>query len=258
MKKIIRNKPLSREDESIKYIKEHEPPEGYIVAFSGGKDSIVMYDLVKKADVKYFPYYVSSGLEPPEMVKFVITEYPEVKVVRPKVPYWKLIHKHGYPTGNRRWCCYHLRKEPMEGINIHRLVGVRAEESARRKKLPRTAKVGTGKKAYILYKPIFHWLEWEVWDYIESNDLKYPELYDQGLGRVGCMVCPFHSYKVHMVYKKRWPKTFNMFEKMMKKMWRERGYDQHISFEAFVDNWYRGKYLSIDRLEKDAKKRLLL
>ena len=38
---------------AIKTLKEHEPPEGYYVAFSGGKDSIVILDLVRRAGVKH-------------------------------------------------------------------------------------------------------------------------------------------------------------------------------------------------------------
>jgi phosphoadenosine phosphosulfate reductase len=39
-------------ERAVKILKENEPPEGYFVAFSGGKDSIVVYDIVKKANVK--------------------------------------------------------------------------------------------------------------------------------------------------------------------------------------------------------------
>jgi len=69
---------------AIAVIKEYEPPEGYHVAFSGGKDSIVVYDLVKKAKVKHQAYFAMTTVDPPELLKFIKKSYPEVKWVRPK------------------------------------------------------------------------------------------------------------------------------------------------------------------------------
>jgi 3'-phosphoadenosine 5'-phosphosulfate sulfotransferase (PAPS reductase)/FAD synthetase len=40
------------EDEALHFIKEHEPPEGYMGLFSGGKDSCVIKHLAKQAGVK--------------------------------------------------------------------------------------------------------------------------------------------------------------------------------------------------------------
>ena len=44
---------IDKVDLAIRRIKLHEPPEGYYVAFSGGKDSCVILDLVKRAGVKF-------------------------------------------------------------------------------------------------------------------------------------------------------------------------------------------------------------
>jgi len=44
-------------DEAVSFIREHEPPEGYFVAFSGGKDSIVALELVRMADVRHRCFY---------------------------------------------------------------------------------------------------------------------------------------------------------------------------------------------------------
>jgi phosphoadenosine phosphosulfate reductase len=48
---------------SIERIKHYEPPEGYYLAFSGGKDSIVIHKLAEMADVKFTAHYNYSGLD---------------------------------------------------------------------------------------------------------------------------------------------------------------------------------------------------
>jgi len=55
---------LEKDLESIAFIQEHEPPEGYFLGFSGGKDSVVLYDLTVRAGVKFQAYYsCKKGLE---------------------------------------------------------------------------------------------------------------------------------------------------------------------------------------------------
>ena len=55
----------TKEEEAIEFIRMHEPPEGYFLGFSGGKDSVVLYDLTQKAEVKFEAYYSSTGLDAP-------------------------------------------------------------------------------------------------------------------------------------------------------------------------------------------------
>jgi phosphoadenosine phosphosulfate reductase len=40
-------------DEAIEFMREHEPPEGYTLADSFGKDSTVLWELAKMAGVKF-------------------------------------------------------------------------------------------------------------------------------------------------------------------------------------------------------------
>jgi phosphoadenosine phosphosulfate reductase len=231
----------TKEQEAIEFIREHEPPEGYFLGFSGGKDSTVLYDLTKRAGVKFQAYYSATGIDAPEVVKFIREKYPDVIHCRPKESFFALIPKKGYPTKWTRWCCDKLKKEPTKHIQLkHRLMGIRAEESARR--ASRNVVDTLGK--WTIYKPIFHWFEWEVWDYIEFHGLPYCSLYDEGFSRLGCVVCPFVDGRKLLIHKARWPKIYAGFEKAMKKLWntghiQKRGYD--VTFEEFLSNWYRGK-----------------
>ena len=63
---------------AIDRIKSFEPPEGYFVAYSGGKDSDVVLDLVKRSGVKYDAHFSVTSVEAPETIYYIRNEHPEV------------------------------------------------------------------------------------------------------------------------------------------------------------------------------------
>lgn len=101
-------------DESIAFLREHEPPDGYFVGFSGGKDSIVTLKLCEISGVKHRAYYSATGIDPPELVKFIKREYPYVTWLRPKHSFWWYISKNTPPLRAARWCCDKLKKDPSK------------------------------------------------------------------------------------------------------------------------------------------------
>ena len=50
---------------AIGRLKAFEPPEGYFLAFSGGKDSQAVYHLAKLAGVKFDAHYSLTTVDPP-------------------------------------------------------------------------------------------------------------------------------------------------------------------------------------------------
>ena len=50
---------------AIQRLKNFEPPDGYFVAFSGGKDSQCIYHLCEMAGVKFDAYYSVTSVDPP-------------------------------------------------------------------------------------------------------------------------------------------------------------------------------------------------
>jgi len=242
----------SKTDLSVEFIQKHEPLEGYFVGFSGGKDSQVVYDLVKKSGVKYQVYYSATGIDPPELVKFIRQYYPEVIWKRPNwhghKSFFGMIPEKGFPTKMARWCCDKLKKDPTKKVPLsHRIMGIRAEES--HKRAVRGQVDGIKYLKQTIYKPIFHWLEWEIWDYLKSNNIKYCSLYNEGFHRLGCVVCPFicsPNRKALDKHKARWPKYYVAFEKAMLKLWNNKEKMRRtklglcIDFDEFLDRWYRG------------------
>jgi phosphoadenosine phosphosulfate reductase len=233
-------------DEALSFIKAHEPPEGYFVAFSGGKDSLVTLELTRMAAVKHQAFYTYSGIEPPEVARFIKESYPEVTFLYPETSYWKLIKKKFPPLRTKRWCCDFLRKYPTRKIPLkHRLMGMRIEESKDRGERPRMER-HTREKT-IVYKPIFLWKGWAVWEFIERYCIAYPSLYDEGWDRIGCVVCPFIcSPSMNHINRnrKRWPGIYKAFEHAVTEWFLARKGEganlRERTPEEYLDNWYRG------------------
>lgn len=178
------------------------PPEGYYVAFSGGKDSVVILDLVKRSGCKYDAHYNITGIDPPELYYFIRDNFPEVERHRPETTIWKLIEKKGLPPTRRiRYCCEFLKERG--GADRFVVTGVRWAESARRgKRRIVEACYRDSRKHYI--NPIIDWTSTDVWEYIRSRGLKYCSLYDEGWKRIGCILCPMNTNRLKEC--ERWPK----------------------------------------------------
>ncbi len=68
------------------------------VAFSGGKDSTVLLDLVWSINPRIPAVFVDTGLEYPEIREFVKSYGDRVVWLKPKMPFNQVIEKYGYPV----------------------------------------------------------------------------------------------------------------------------------------------------------------
>ena len=123
---------------SIKRLKQFEPDEGYYLAFSGGKDSVVIKRLAQMAGVKFDAHYNVTSVDPPELVRFVLDEHKDVSFDIPHdsdgspITMWNLIpRKLMPPTRLVRYCCAELKER--SGADRWVVTGVRWAESVRRK-----------------------------------------------------------------------------------------------------------------------------
>lgn len=119
--------------------------EGYYLAFSGGKDSVVIKKLADMAGVKYDAHYSLTTVDPPELVRFIKEKYPDVSIDKryykkdgknvkagQQITMWNLIpEKKMPPTRLARYCCEALKESGGDGRLV--MTGVRWAESANRK-----------------------------------------------------------------------------------------------------------------------------
>lgn len=125
-------------EKAIDALRSFEPPEGYYVAFSGGKDSVVVKALCDMAGVKYDAHYRITSVDPPELVRFIKESYPDVSMDYPRyadgtvATMWNLIPKKKMPpTRVVRYCCDILKESGGEGRMT--VTGVRWAESNNRR-----------------------------------------------------------------------------------------------------------------------------
>lgn len=195
---VSENRPIFLSESvktSIEMIRMMEPPDGYYLAFSGGKDSIVLHRLAEMAGVKFQAHYHLTSCDPPPLIKYIRANYKSVIHDRPSETMWTLIPKRLMPpTRLARYCCEVLKEGFGEGRVI--LMGVRWAESPRRRKTWKTINY-CKMKGTVKINPILFWTNDEIWEFIRAEGLPYCELYDQGFKRIGCVGCP-------MSYRRRW------------------------------------------------------
>lgn len=255
---------------AIDRLKAFEPTDGYYVAYSGGKDSEVILDLVKKSGCKFDAHYNVTSVDAPETVYFIRNEHPEVIWEFPKdkdgkvITMWSLIPQRKMPpTQFVRYCCQELK----EGGGMSRVVvtGVRWAESVKRKKNRGLVNIGNTKKNNLvlnldnddakrmveqcyrtqktLVNPIIDWTDADVWEYIKTNNLKYNPLYDKGYKRVGCVGCPMSSKQAQEL--EMYPQIKKLYLRAFGKMLDCGKYESWNTPQDVYDWWIRkpGKIL---------------
>lgn len=128
---------------AIQRMRSFEPQEGYHLAFSGGKDSVVLLRIAQMAGVKFHATYNVTTVDPPEVMRFVREKYPEVEWLRPEKTMHQLIVEEGVPpTRIMRYCCEKLKES--SGVGKVVATGVRWAESSNRKKNQGVATIRAG------------------------------------------------------------------------------------------------------------------
>lgn len=111
----------------------YDTENGYYLAFSGGKDSQALYHVAKLAGVRFQAHMNFTSVDPPQVIRFVRRQYPDVITHVPQKSIYQLAIDRGIlPSKRIRWCCADLKE--TAGTGKVTLIGIRKAESTRRAK----------------------------------------------------------------------------------------------------------------------------
>ncbi|MBO5449407.1 MAG: phosphoadenosine phosphosulfate reductase family protein [Ruminococcus sp.] len=134
-----------KEQKAIERLKLFEPPDGYYLAYSGGKDSDCIKILAQLAGVKFEAHHNLTTVDAPETVYYVRSQ-PDVIIDKAldangnQITMWNLILKNLMPpTRLARYCCSELKERSGRGRVV--ITGVRWAESSKRKENAGTVKI---------------------------------------------------------------------------------------------------------------------
>lgn len=248
------------EQTTLKYIydvflmHEEKNTELIYVAFSGGKDSIVLLDLVQRAlpHDKFHVLFADTTMELDDTyiaVDEAKRRWGDLNWHRAKADFdykesWRKI---GPPAEKMRWCCSIHKTAPQvllvkSIINKSRFktlvyVGVRAEESEARS----TYEPLSESKKHIMQTsccPILKWNTSELFIYMLANDLFLNKAYRKGLTRAGCIFCPMSSKWSFMINRKINQERVDEYVNIVSEMSKIK-FDTRADFEKYYNerNW---------------------
>ncbi|MFA5266837.1 MAG: aminotransferase class V-fold PLP-dependent enzyme [Methanoregula sp.] len=180
------------ERNAIRAIKQHlsDRPTAN-VSFSGGKDSTAVLNIARKAGVTK-AFFIDTGIEFPETIAFIRSQ--GVDVIQKAMDFWNAAEKAGPPGKDNRWCCKLLKLHPLKlyladvGPCVT-VQGNRWYESWNRAGLEETSQ-NPANPLQLNISPIRNWRALEVFLYLWWQELTINPLYDKGLERIGCYLCP--------------------------------------------------------------------
>lgn len=211
------------------YLEYKKKIDVFYVAFSGGKDSIVLLDIVQRAlpHDEFLVVFGDTDMECEDTYKVrndieKFNGYKDIRFYTSKshlraTDTWNIF---GPPAHRLRWCCSVHKTTPQ--INLLRkllnkpnfrgmaFTGVRKDESFARSEYD-TINVGKKHEGQYSMNAIDNWNTAELYLYIYAYKLLINEAYKKGSSRVGCLICPMSSGKHEFLKEINYPNQVSDF-----------------------------------------------
>lgn len=219
------------------------------VSFSGGKDSTVVSDLVRKAlgTPSIIHIFGNTTLEFPHTYEYVERfrwanrKTPMLRAENKEQDFFRLCETFGPPSQSLRWCCT-IFKTGFIGDKITKtfgdcnailtFYGIRRSESASRNTYER-ASIGKKIGKQLVASPIIDWLDYDIWLYLLTTKIDFNDAYRLGYTRVGCWCCPNNSQWSQFLTSVYMPEQYRKFNDILLTFARKMGKENP---EEYVKN----------------------
>jgi len=201
-----------------------------LVYFSGGKESMAMYQLFRDLDREANFVFAGTGLDFPEDIEFMLA-------LQRNEAFWIGQHLHvmagqeehaargfleyGPITLTNTWC-REILKYPNRDAIVTQLYpensfvafeGSRWYENDFRRSHPRVmlADITGYSRPHMWAFPLAPWTSLDIWTYVLANKLPVNPLYHLGFQRTTCWVCPlvnpYHVFQSRQLHPELWVKA---------------------------------------------------
>lgn len=220
---LIRKKARAVQDGVIARARELTTRGGWLVGFSGGKDSLVVAAMVRSVIPSATIVHLRDPTTLPDNDNYVElarqTLFPDMVILERPGDFWKFCKVYGFPSVYARWCCKLYRFAPIARLVADRratgvatvvdFLGTRAMESKRRATYQHIEQAETALiPDRICIHPILDWSNLDVWAFILAHELPVNPLYRNGWRRVSCWACPFLSTRSEGLLRYVYPERY--------------------------------------------------
>lgn len=197
---------------AVRFIKSVNHSSNCFLAYSGGKDSVVLDFLAKEAGCKIELIHNVTTIDPPGTLSFC--EKHGAKLLRPKRSFLDIVEAKGMPTMFRRFCCKELKEKYIGDKGLY---GIRKDESVKRSKCYDDVSdiyYYTKKKYTQRFFPMLYFTDQDIEEIVNRHSLECHPLYYDHTGkfcvdrRLGCIGCPLQGDRGKLDYL-TYPKLLN-------------------------------------------------
>ncbi len=201
------------------------------VSFSGGKDSTVVSDLVRKAlgTPSVIHIFGNTTLEFPHTYEYVNRfrkenrKTPVLRAENKEQDFFNLCDMFGPPSRTLRWCCTifktgfigdKISKTFGDEKSILTFYGIRRSESTSRNNYERSS-IGKKISKQLVASPIIDWIDYDIWLYLLASKIDFNDAYRLGYTRVGCWCCPNNSQWSQFLVSVYMPDLYKKFQDIL-------------------------------------------